>query len=62
MSEYSWRGDVVQHVIGDSAFGCLRKNLNKKEIKLIACDVNRYMSQDKRCIQELKEKVDAIEK
>ena len=33
-SEYSTRGDVVKHVIGDVAFKCIKADLLKREINL----------------------------
>ena len=57
MSEYSQRGGAMKHVIGDPAFECLRKDLNKKKIKLTTCDADRHFHQVKRCIRELKERI-----
>ena len=44
-------------MIGNPVFECLRKDLSKKEIKLATCDADRHVSQVKRYIRELKERI-----
>ena len=57
MSKYCQRRGAVKHFIGDPVFECLKKDLNKKEIKLTTCNTNRHVPQVKRYIHKLKERI-----
>ena len=56
-TEYSTRGGVVKHVIGDGAFKCIKANLSKREIKFTPCIAKKHVPQAERCIRDIKNRI-----
>ena len=56
-TEYSTRGGVVKHIIGDGAFKCIKANLSKREIKFTPYIAKKHVPQAERCIQDVKNRI-----